>query len=46
MTYGLKSFQVQGSKILNELKDLDYYNHSRTKKQFLKQFKVKFLATY
>ena len=32
--FGLKSFQVQGSQILNKMKDLDIYKNSGSKRFF------------
>jgi hypothetical protein len=44
--YGKKSFQVQGSLILNDLKDLDIYNNAVSKKSFLINLKKSILDNY
>ena len=44
--FGLKSFQVQGSQILNKMKDLDIYKNSGSKKIFLIKLKKSFLEFY
>ena len=42
----LKSFLVQGSLLLNDLKDLDIYNNSQFKNVFLRKLKLRFLENY
>ena len=37
--YGNKSFRVQGSKVLNELKDKDFYRNANSKAEFIKKIK-------
>ena len=44
--YGSKSFKIEGAKILNFLKDQNYYTDARSKSGFLKQFKKAFLENY
>ena len=44
--YGLKSFQVQGSLVLNKLKEEDLYNNSISKVSFLKKLKKRFVDKY
>ena len=44
--YGHNSFQVQGSLILNNLKDLDIYKNACSKKSFLNKLKNQLLEKY
>ena len=44
--YGVKSFQVEGAILLNNLKDRDINNNSNTKTTFLMKFKKSILETY
>ena len=44
--YGLKSFHVQGSKILNNLLDEELYKESKSKSSFLRNFKKRLLENY
>ena len=44
--YGLNSLQVQGSIILNNLKDLDIYKNAYSKKSFLNKLKNQLLEKY
>ena len=44
--YGKKSFQVEGSTILNGLKDLDIYNNAVSKKAFLNNLKKSIFDSY
>ena len=46
LTYGLNSFYVQGSKILNKLMDTDLYTKSRSKESFVKKIKIKLIESY
>ena len=45
-THGFNSFQVQGSLILNELKELDLYKDATSKKSFLVNLKKSLLEKY
>jgi hypothetical protein len=44
--YGYKSFQVQGSLTINNLKDLDIYNNAVSKKSFLNNLKKSLINNY
>ena len=46
LTHGFNSFQVQGSLILNELKELDLYKDATSKKSFLGNLKKSLLEKY
>ena len=45
-THGTKSFQVQGTITLNEIKELDIYKDATSKKSFLDNLKKKLLEQY
>jgi len=45
-THGTKSFQVQGTITLNEIKELDIYKDATSKKSFLDNLKKKLLNQY
>ena len=44
--YGTKSFSQVGSQLLNELKDLNFYDTMGNKKAFMKKYKQTFLDIY
>ena len=44
--YGLKSFQIQGSIFLNNLKNTDIYNNALSKFIFLKNYKKSIIESY
>ena len=44
--HGTHSFQVQGTLILNGLKDLDIYNNAPSKETFLKHLKKSLIDNY
>ena len=44
--YGFLSFSHQGSLLLNELKELDIYNNSTSKKTFSKKYKDNIFGGY
>ena len=44
--YGIKSFQYQGMKTLNELKNQTFYHCSSSKTQFLKSLKSKLILNH
>ena len=44
--YGKKSFQTQGSVLLNTLKDTDIYKNAKDKKDFLGKWKTSVILTY
>ena len=44
--YGIKSFQYQGMKTLNELKNQTFYRCSSSKTQFLKSLKSKLILNH
>ena len=41
--FGIRSFKHHGTHILNQLKDLDLYNTSKTKGSFMKKLKIELL---
>ena len=45
-SYGIKSLKVQGVKLFNELLQNDVYNQAKTKKSFLKNYKLELLSQY
>ena len=44
--YGLKYFKIHGALTLNDLKDQDIYRNARSKDDFLKKLKNKFIDNY
>ena len=44
--YGNQSFQVQGAKMLNELKDQELYNSAISKQAFLNKYQKQILSSY
>ena len=44
--YGNQSFQVQGAKMLNDLKEQELYNSAISKQAFLNKFKKNILTNY
>ena len=45
-SYGIKSLNVQGMKLFNDLLTNYVYKHAKTKNSFLKDFKLELLSLY
>ena len=44
--YGNRSFQIEGAKMLNDLKEQELYNNAISKQAFLNKFKKNILTSY
>ena len=44
--YGLRSFKIEGAKMLNSLKDQAMYRNARSKSDFLRKLKLFYLEKY